>query len=162
TCSGCAPSSGNYVADLCIIGAGPVGSLLALTLARRGLSIEVYERRPDIRKVGFAGGRANNLAVSTPGLFGLHQVGLHEDVLPGAQVTQDWLSSGYKELTMPALPGGGFAMEKNALHIWPRGKFMLIALPNQDGSFTCTLFLPFEGTPSFAGLTGESSVQEFF
>jgi kynurenine 3-monooxygenase len=248
------------VADLCIIGAGPVGSLLALTLARRGLSIEVYERRPDMREVGFAGGRSINLAVSTRGLHALHEVGLDAEVLqtavpmqgrmmhaldgarnflrygrddseyihsmsrgglnallmtkaeetgrvrihfekrlvgyefgertavfedgarvhmpvvigtdgsasalraamPGAQIAQEFLSSGYKELTMPALPGGAFAMEKNALHIWPRGKFMLIALPNLDGSFTCTLFLPFEGSPSFAALTDEKAAEAFF
>ncbi|HEX9579110.1 MAG TPA: FAD-dependent monooxygenase, partial [Myxococcales bacterium] len=248
------------MADLCIIGAGPVGSLLALTLARRGLSIEMYERRSDLREVGFAGGRSINLAVSTRGLHALHEVGLDAEVLqsavpmqgrmmhaldgarnflrygrddseyinsmsrgglnallmskaeetgrvrihfekrlvgyefgertavfedgarvhmpvvigtdgsasalraamPGAQIAQEFLSSGYKELTMPALPGGAFAMEKNALHIWPRGKFMLIALPNLDGSFTCTLFLPFEGSPSFAALSDEKAAKAFF
>ncbi|MGY6558956.1 MAG: FAD-dependent oxidoreductase [Nitritalea sp.] len=59
---------------------------------------------------------------------------------------QEYISHGYKELTIPARADGSFAMDPNALHIWPRGKFMLIALPNPDGSFTCTLFLPFEGT----------------
>jgi kynurenine 3-monooxygenase len=63
---------------------------------------------------------------------------------------------------MPPLPAGGFAMHVNALHIWPRGQFMLIALPNQDGSFTCTLFLPFEGSPSFAELRTETDAQAFF
>jgi kynurenine 3-monooxygenase len=58
---------------------------------------------------------------------------------------QNYLDWGYKELTMPAGPGGSWAIEKHALHIWPRHDFMLIALPNLDGSFTCTLFLPFEG-----------------
>jgi kynurenine 3-monooxygenase len=245
------------MADLGIIGAGPVGSLLALTLARRGLSVEMYERRPDLRKTGFAGGRSINLAVSTRGLHALHEVGLDAEVLQsavpmrgrmmhaldgslnflrygrdeseyinsmsrgglnallmskaeetgrvrihfemrlvsydfdsrvavfqdgtrvpmpvvigtdgsasalrsamrGAEVSEDFLSSGYKELTIPALSGGGFAMEKNALHIWPRGNFMLIALPNLDGSFTCTLFLSFEG---FAELQSESDAQAFF
>ncbi len=80
----------------------------------------------------------------------------------GAHVTQDLLSSGYKESTMPALPGGGFALHREALHIWPRGNFMLIALPNLDGSFTCTLFLPFEGSPSFAGIRDEGDAQAFF
>jgi kynurenine 3-monooxygenase len=249
--------------DLSIIGAGPVGSLLALTLARRGLSVEMYERRPDMRKVGFAGGRSINLAVSTRGLFALHQVGLDQEVLQnaipmpgrmthardgsrnflrygrdeseyinsmsrgglnalliskaeetgrvrirfemrlvdyhfdsrtalfedgsrvpmpvvigtdgsasalraamaqqrGAQIRQDLLSSGYKELNMPALAGVGLAMEKKTLNICPRGNFMLIALPNLDGSFTCTLFLPFEGSPSFAELHSEASAQSFF
>ena len=75
---------------------------------------------------------------------------------------QSFLSHGYKELTIPAAPGGGFALEPNALHIWPRGGFMMIALPNRDGSFTCTLFLPFEGDHSFAALATEAKVERFF
>ncbi len=58
---------------------------------------------------------------------------------------QEYISHGYKELSIPATEAGEFAMDPNALHIWPRGNFMLIALPNPDKSFTCTLFLPFEG-----------------
>ncbi|MDO9552682.1 MULTISPECIES: FAD-dependent oxidoreductase [Rhodonellum] len=58
---------------------------------------------------------------------------------------QEYISHGYKELSIPATAEGEFAMDPNALHIWPRGMFMLIALPNPDKSFTCTLFLPFEG-----------------
>src|SRR5260221_197910 len=77
-------------------------------------------------------------------------------------VSEDYLTSGYKELTMPSLPGGRFAMHREALHIWPRGNFMLIALPNLDGTFTCTLFLPFEGSPSFAELKTESDAENFF
>ncbi|WP_194774941.1 FAD-dependent oxidoreductase [Pararhodonellum marinum] len=60
--------------------------------------------------------------------------------------SQEYISHGYKELTIPPNAEGEFAMDPNALHIWPRGNFMLIALPNPDKSFTCTLFLPFEGT----------------
>jgi len=247
------------MADLTIVGAGPVGSLLALTLARRGYSIEMYERRSDMRRVEIAAGRSINLAVSTRGLHALHEVGLDAEALQsavpmlgrmthaldgklallpygrdaseyinsmsrgglnkllmtkaeesgrvrihfehrlvdydftrkmarfedgsevhapvvigtdgsasslraamGGDVSQEFLSSGYKELTMPPPPAGGFAMHVNALHIWPRGQFMLIALPNQDGSFTCTLFLPFEGSPSFAELRTEADAQAFF
>ena len=75
---------------------------------------------------------------------------------------QSFLSHGYKELTIPPGPGGRFLLERNALHIWPRGGFMMIALPNRDGSFTCTLFLPFEGQNSFAALTSEAEVRRFF
>src|SRR2546422_8974549 len=246
------------MADLVIVGAGPVGSLLALTLARRGYQVEVYERRPDMRRVDIQAGRSINLAVSTRGLHALHEVGLDDDVLREAvpmlgrmthaldgklallaygrserefinsmsrgelnkllmtraeetgrvrihfghrlvdydfarrvarfdplgdvpaevivgsdgsssalraslagSASQDVLSSGYKELTMPPRDGG-FAMHRNALHIWPRGNFMLIALPNRDGSFTCTLFLPFEGSPSFAELGSEVDAARFF
>jgi kynurenine 3-monooxygenase len=75
---------------------------------------------------------------------------------------QSYLPYGYKELSIPAGPGGGFALEKHALHIWPRHSFMMIALPNLDGSFTCTLFLPIEGPNSFAALSSEADVRRFF
>src|SRR5437763_9060095 len=67
--------------DLVVVGAGPVGSLLALTLARKGHAVDVYERRPDMRRVGISAGRSINLAVSTRGLHALHEVGLDDDVL---------------------------------------------------------------------------------
>jgi kynurenine 3-monooxygenase len=76
--------------------------------------------------------------------------------------SQEYLTHGYKELTLPALPAGGFRMEKHALHIWPRGSYMMIALPNSDGTFTCTLFWPFEGPHSFAALRTEDDVLRFF
>jgi kynurenine 3-monooxygenase len=75
---------------------------------------------------------------------------------------QDYLAHGYKELSIPARADGSFALEPNALHIWPRGGFMMIALPNQEGSFTCTLFLAFEGDPSFARLRTPDDVRRFF
>jgi kynurenine 3-monooxygenase len=245
------------MADVTVVGAGPVGSLLALTLARRGLTVDVYERRADMRRGDVPAGRSINLAVSTRGLYALHEVGLDDDVLReavpmrgrmthtldgtlallpyggasdfihsmsrgglnrilmtraeetgrvrihfeqrlvsydherkvarferagevraevivgsdgsasamraslGVETSQEVLSSGYKELTMPPR-NGGHAMPAHALHIWPRGNFMLIALPNLDGSFTCTLFLAFEGSPSFAELQSASAVTRFF
>lgn len=75
---------------------------------------------------------------------------------------QSYLNYGYKELTIPAAADGTWQLEKNALHIWPRGQYMMIALPNLDGSFTCTLFFPFEGNPSFSTLTTPAALQEFF
>lgn len=76
--------------------------------------------------------------------------------------SQEYLAHGYKELSIPPGPGGSHLMEPNALHIWPREQFMLIALPNTDGSFTCTLFFPFEGPVSFASLDSPDKVQAFF
>ena len=76
--------------------------------------------------------------------------------------SQHYLEHGYKELTIPAPAGGGWAMDPHALHIWPRGNFMLIALPNLDGSFTGTLFFPFEGEPSFESLRTPEQVTHFF
>ncbi|MBX9879306.1 MAG: FAD-dependent monooxygenase [Candidatus Obscuribacterales bacterium] len=251
-----------------IAGAGLVGSLLSLVLARRGFSVEMFERRADLRKHQIGAGRSINLAISTRGIHALKQVGLDQEVmkyaipmrgrmihskngdlslqpygisdeqcinsisrqilnkilLEHAEATQkvrihfkskaanvdfdtkilsvldeekksrikhqfdvligtdgyastirtemmrgsdyqceiDTLNYGYKELTMPAAKGGGYLMEKNALHIWPRGTFMLIALPNFEGSFTCTLFLPFEGPVSFEKLQTPQDVHQFF
>lgn len=252
-----------------IIGAGLAGSLLAVYLGRAGWDVTVFERRPDPRAKGYAGGRSINLALSVRGLWGLAGVGLDTVVmerdaipmrgrmihpvqgalafqpysknpadainsvsrgglnltlinaaaacervaihfdhacvdvdldLPAAMIqgpdgqvrrveadlvlgadgafspvrgrlqktdrfeySQSYLGHGYKELHIPAaaegrvaenLPGARFALEPHALHIWPRGSSMMIALPNRDGSFTCTLFWPFDGQHSFQGLEG--------
>jgi kynurenine 3-monooxygenase len=75
---------------------------------------------------------------------------------------QFYIEHGYKELSISATNSGGFRMEKNSLHIWPRESFMLIALPNPDGSFTLTLFFPFEGAVSFDALKTQHEVQHFF
>src|SRR3954447_13898395 len=80
----------------------------------------------------------------------------------GFNYHQEYLTHGYKELTIPAGPGGAYLIERYALHIWPRHSFMMIALPNLDGSFTCTLFWPFEGPNSFAALKSEADVTRYF
>ncbi|NOK08381.1 FAD-dependent oxidoreductase [Corallococcus exercitus] len=253
---------------LTVVGAGLVGSLLALYLARRGHTVEVLERRPDMRRETLDAGRSINLAISTRGLHALRQVGLEEEALKhaipmrgrvihpvkgelafqpygkddsqhinslsrgwlnkflmtqaeatgrvsirfqqrvmqadpaagaltvldeatgatrevrdavvfgtdgsgsavrqalqsqtGSQADSQTLGHGYKELTIPPGEGGRFQMEKHALHIWPRGTYMLIALPNEDGSFTCTLFLPWEGPVSFASLQTPAALEAFF
>ena len=251
-----------------LIGAGLAGSLLSIYLAKRGFHVELYERRPDMRKNRISAGRSINLALSVRGIHALEGVGLRDAImkiaipmrgrmihLPDGALTfqpygkndrevihatsrselnislldaaerhervrlhfsetctgmnlktgeialhnertgadhiipadtvigtdgsvsairmemqksgrfnfsQHHLEHGYKELTIPAGPDGTFRIEKNALHIWPRHSFMLIALPNLDGSFTCTLFLPFEGERSFAALETEVDVRRFF
>jgi len=76
--------------------------------------------------------------------------------------SQEHLDYGYKELTIAAGPGGKHLLEPNALHIWPRGAYMLIALPNIDGTFACILFLPFEGPESFANLDTSEKASNFF
>jgi kynurenine 3-monooxygenase len=255
-------------ADITIVGAGLVGSLLAIILARKGFSAEIYERRPDMRSHEISAGRSINLAISTRGIEALarlnidkeilshaipmkgrmihnqsgqdtfqpygiddsqfinsisratlnkvlmnfaeetKQVKIHfnqkvEDIdftnktlrlfdeqsgehktiktnivigtdgtasairqrmetLPGYSFDESALDYGYKELVIPPGKAGSFQLEKNALHIWPRKTFMLIALPNFEGSFTCTLFLPFEGPVSFAELPTANDVKCFF
>lgn len=74
---------------------------------------------------------------------------------------QSYIDYGYKELHIPPGENGSFRLE-NALHIWPRGNYMLIALPNMDGSFTCTLFFPFEGDPSFSSIDSKQKAKDFF
>jgi kynurenine 3-monooxygenase len=78
------------------------------------------------------------------------------------QYDESYLAHGYKELTIPPGPDGSWRMETNALHIWPRKSFMMIALPNPDGSFTCTLFWEFEGPRSFATTKTDEEVRRFF
>jgi kynurenine 3-monooxygenase len=76
--------------------------------------------------------------------------------------SQEFLKIGYKELNIPANPDGTHKLDPNSFHIWPRGEYMLIALPNLDGSFTCTLFMPFEGNNSLAELKDIKQVEDFF
>jgi kynurenine 3-monooxygenase len=80
--------------------------------------------------------------------------GFHSDV--------EWLSHDYRELEIPAGEGGAFRMEKHALHIWPRHEFMMIALPNPDGSFTCTLFAPSHGPDGFEPIKSDEDVINYF
>jgi kynurenine 3-monooxygenase len=79
------------------------------------------------------------------------------------QYSQHYIDDGYREILLPANPDGSYRMDKNALHIWPRGRFMLIALANEDGSFTCTLFMPHENDQfSFDKLKSKEAVNHFF
>lgn len=251
-----------------IVGAGLVGSLLSIYMAKRGYKTEIFERRGDMRKEEMSAGRSINLALSDRGWRGLEGVGIADEIkkiaIPmygrfihhkdgsnayqpygkddqaiysvsraeinmklmdlaekqkdvkihfnqrcaqidrknteatfednntGAQVkvksdlifgadgafaasrlhmqlssdrfeyNQHYIDCGYKELIIPPGPNGQFVLEKNALHIWPRGSFMMIALPNPDGNFTCTLFLPFEGEKSFEKLKTKEQIKQFF
>ncbi|HLZ43099.1 MAG TPA: NAD(P)/FAD-dependent oxidoreductase [Candidatus Sulfotelmatobacter sp.] len=250
-----------------LIGAGLNGPLLALGLVKRGFKVEIYERRPDMRRVRLSAGRSINLALSTRGIHALSEAGLWQGMqkliismrgrmmhspqselafqpygkdesevinsisraelnialmeaaeaqgvkihfqqrCTGVNLTtgalrlrdeqsrkertvgagvvigcdgsasairnamlrlnrfnfsQQYLDYGYKELTIPAGAGGKHVIEIHALHIWPRGNYMLIALPNVDGTFACILFLPFEGQDSFEQLNKPAAVREFF
>lgn len=108
----------------------------------------------------------NSVEVEADYLFGAD--GAHSKVrrlahdTPRFSYSQSYMPQCYIELNIPPNEDGSHQLEKNALHIWPRKQFMLIALPNPDGSFTCTLFLNFEGTPSFEALRGRDDVEQFF
>ena len=251
-----------------MIGAGLIGSLLSIYLAKKGYKVNIYERRPDMRKAKISAGKSINLALSDRGWRGLEGVGIADEIkkiaIPmygryihnkdgstafqpygkkeqaiysvsraeinmrlmdlaeqkggvkihfnerctnvnrqtleasfineetqktssvrsdlifgsdGAfaasrlsmqlsadrfEYNQHYIPAGYKELIIPPGPNNSFLIEKNALHIWPRGSFMMIALPNMDGNFTCTLFLPFEGEKSYESLKTKEQVKKFF
>ncbi len=250
-----------------IVGAGLVGSLLSIYLAKRGYNITVYERRPDMRKNRISAGRSINLALSDRGWRGLEGVGIDAEVrkigiamkgreihnLDGKITYQPYgkghqanysvsrgglncllmdlaekqgvkfhfnekctsvdlknttctfenqetekkkdvisdrifgtdgafsaarsslqtelkdfnysisdLDHGYKELVITPNANGDFAMNSDTLHIWPRGNFMLIALPNLDKTFTCTLFFPFKGEYSFETIDNKEKMLKFF
>ncbi len=102
----------------------------------------------------------SDLIMGTDGAFSKVRAAMQS--LPRFQYSQYYIDYGYKELHFPSGPNGEFLLDKNSLHIWPRGEFMMIALPNLDGSFTCTLFLPFEGELAFDDLTDEIKVKAYF
>jgi kynurenine 3-monooxygenase len=114
----------------------------------------------------FAVGGDKTLVVGADYLFGAD--GAHSKVrrlaqrLPRFSYSHNYMPQCYIELNIAANADGTHKLEKNALHIWPRKDFMLIALPNPDGSFTCTLFMNFSGEPSFESLTERQAVKEFF
>lgn len=100
------------------------------------------------------------VVLSADGAFSAARRSMHK--LDRFDYSQQFLAHGYKELHIPAGKGGDFCMEKNALHIWPRRSYMMIALPNLDGSYTCTCFWPLTGDLSFAALKTEADVDGFF
>jgi kynurenine 3-monooxygenase len=102
-----------------------------------------------------------DVTIGADGSFSAIRKAMLEGV-PNFNYSQDFLEHGYKELTIPAMPNGDHAMGKEYLHIWPRENYMLIALPNLDGSFTCTLFYPYEGEESFQSIETEDDVIELF
>ncbi len=99
--------------------------------------------------------------IGVDGAFSAVRASMQQNI-DNFQYNESYLAHGYKELTIPPGPDDSWQMEKNALHIWPRKSFMMIALPNPDGSFTCTLFWEFEGPRSFATTKTEDDVRRFF
>lgn len=103
------------------------------------------------------------IVIATDGAGSAVRHAMLQGGVPRFNFSQTWLEHGYKELHIPpADENGNFLMEKNALHIWARRSFMMIALPNFDGSFTCTLFLAHKGENSFEQLIDKSSLMDFF
>jgi len=99
--------------------------------------------------------------IGVDGAFSAVRQSMQKEIA-GFEYDESYLAHGYKELTIPPTPDGSWRMEKEALHIWPRKSFMMIALPNPDGSFTCTLFWEFEGPRSFATTKTDDEIRRFF
>src|ERR1700719_2077858 len=104
---------------------------------------------------------SGDAVIGVDGAFSAVRQSMHKK-LREFEYDESYLPHGYKELTIRPASDGSWRMEKNALHIWPRKSFMMIALPNPDGSFTCTLFWPFEGPSSFATTKTDEQVCDFF
>ncbi len=128
--------------------------LLAEALAKEGLTLAH-------RSLGEGGTHDFDLLFGADGAFSAARL-QHQLQHDKFDYHQYYIDCGYKELTIPPATTGEFAMEINALHIWPRKDYMLIALPNLDKTFTCTLFFPFEGEQSFSRLDTEEKVKTFF
>ena len=125
-----------------IVGAGLAGALLATLLARRGWSVDMYEKRGDPRLKGYEGGRSINLALAERGRHALALAGADDAVMTHA------------------------VMMRGRLHIWPRGRYMCIALPHDERTFTVTLVLPNEsdrpGDPSFENVRDGDEARALF
>jgi kynurenine 3-monooxygenase len=117
--------------------------------------VELVDTKTDkpVRAVG-------DVIVSADGAFSAVRRAMHK--LDRFDYSQNYLAHGYKELSIPAGPDGAFRIERNALHIWPRRALMMIALPNADGSFTCTIFWPFEGPNGFDAIRTKDDLLRYF
>src|SRR5256714_6884882 len=104
---------------------------------------------------------AGDSIIGVDGAFSAVRQSMQKQI-PSFQYDESYLAHGYKELTIPPAADGSWRMEKNALHIWPRKSFMMIALPNPDGSFTCTLFWEFKGPRSFAATRSDDDIRRCF
>ncbi|MEE9438931.1 MAG: NAD(P)/FAD-dependent oxidoreductase [Saprospiraceae bacterium] len=113
-------------------------------------------------KTGIKSKFESNIVFATDGAFSAIRYRAMQKV-DRFEYNQHYIEDGYREILLPANEDGSYKLEKNSLHIWPRGRFMLIALPNEDGSFTCTLFMPFENHEfSFDKLKSKNDVEHFF
>src|SRR5438094_932783 len=144
-----------------LIGSGLAGGLLAAYLGRRGYDVDLEAATARLKtEHGNVTGHGDAV-IGVDGAFSAVRKSMQREI-PSFHYDESYLAHGYKELTIPPGPDGSWRMEKNALHIWPRKSFMMIALPNPDGSFTCTLFWEFEGPRSFATTKTDADVRRFF
>ena len=117
-------------------------------------------------EVSFTNAAGDKVGIKSPAVFGADGAysAMRSTMLrtPRFNYEQSFLDYGYKEMHIPAKADGSHRIDPEALHIWPRGQFMMIALPNPDGSFTCTLFMPFGGENGFDSLVEIADAKTFF
>ena len=165
------PGKGRFGHDECIysVARGPLNRILLEAAEATGRVDVHFEHRledfsvsQDAVSLTFEGRSPlhHNRLFGTDGAFSA----VRQRMMKGDRFdfSQSYLAHGYKEIAMPPQEDGGFALDAEALHIWPRGHFMLMALPNPDRTFTCTLFAPFEGQDGFAGIPDVASARAYF
>jgi len=159
----CINSIGRAALNAAVIEAAQNYSTVDVRFNYRCTSVDVKEGTAELANAEAAETitATGDAIIGVDGAFSAVRQGLQKS-LPDFQYDESYLEHGYKELTIPPASDGSWRLEKNALHIWPRKSFMMIALPNPDGSFTCTLFWEFKGPRSFATVTSDSAIQEFF
>ena len=128
---------------------------------RRCTGVELTEAAAVLETGGGSVTARGDAVIGVDGAFSAVRQSMQKQI-PNFKYDESYLAHGYKELTIPPAADGSWRMEKNALHIWPRKSFMMIALPNPDGSFTCTLFWEFKGPRSFETTTTDDDVRRFF
>ena len=165
------PGKGRFGHDQCIysVARGPLNRILLEAAEATGRVNVHFEHRLSDFTTGEAGvtldfeGRdsvAHDRIFGTDGAFSaVRQRMMKTDRF---DFSQSYLEHGYKEIAMPPNAAGDFAIDPEALHIWPRGHFMLMALPNPDRTFTCTLFAPFEGQTEFSGIPDADAARRYF
>jgi kynurenine 3-monooxygenase len=157
----CINSIGRAALNTTVIGAAQRYSNVGVYFNHRCTDVDLTEPAAYLETEGGQVTAKGDAVIGVDGAFSAVRQSIHKK-LENFEYDESYLPHGYKELTIPPGPDGSWQMEKNALHIWPRKSFMMIALPNPDGSFTCTLFWEFEGPRSFATTKTDDQVCDFF
>jgi len=157
----CINSIGRATLNSTVIEAAQRNSNVRVHFNHKCTGVDIDSALAHFQTANCAVGAQGDAVIGVDGAFSAVRKSMQSEIAR-FQYDESYLAHGYKELTIPPGPNGSWRMEKNALHIWPRKSFMMIALPNPDGSFTCTLFWEFEGPRSFATAKTNDGVCRFF
>jgi kynurenine 3-monooxygenase len=157
----CINSIGRAALNSTVIEAAQRNSNVRVHFNHKCTGVDIDSALAHLQTANCAVSEQGDAVIGVDGAFSVVRKSMQSEIA-NFQYDESYLAHGYKELTIPPGPNGSWRMEKNALHIWPRKSFMMIALPNPDGSFTCTLFWEFEGPRSFATVKTNDGVCRFF